>query len=138
MSSSSSSSATAAESLEQRRAAKRAHFEHTLAELEDHRDQYDALLGVLDDLPSKLRHDVMVPFGSNMAFFEGEIRHTNEVVMHLGDCWFAERTVANAMKTIRTHRDTVDENVGRQKEAIANFDKQNKALSEGLSGVAGS
>jgi unconventional prefoldin RPB5 interactor 1 len=47
-------------------------------------------MGVLEDLPTKLSHDIKVPF-TKMAFFDGQIIHTNEVVMHLGAEWFAGR-----------------------------------------------
>ena len=42
-----------------------------------------------------MRHKIMVPLGS-MAFMPGELVHTNEVVVLLGDNYFAERSATQA------------------------------------------
>lgn len=40
-----------------------------------------------------------VPFGG-FGFMPGQIYHTNEVMVLLGDNWFAKRTVKQAMEMI--------------------------------------
>ena len=70
------------------------------AELSGFVQQYDQLTDVLNDLPKKLHHEVLVPFGdADLAFFpKGRLVHTNEVVMHLGDCWYSIYTLFMAMQ----------------------------------------
>jgi len=62
----------------------------------DQRDQeWRETLGVLKDLPEKVMHPIMVPFGP-LAFFPGHIEHTNEVMCQLSSEYFALRTVHHA------------------------------------------
>ena len=49
----------------------------------------------LEDLPKKLKHKVMVPLG-DLAFMPGEIVHTNEVTVLLGDNYFVKSTTQHA------------------------------------------
>ncbi|ETV82742.1 prefoldin, alpha subunit, variant 1 [Aphanomyces astaci] len=55
--------------------------------------EYDALAGVLKDLPTKLDHDIMVPLGKQ-AFVPGKIVHANEITAHLGGDLFAKQTAS--------------------------------------------
>ena len=43
----------------------------------ERRQDYEELKRLLIDLPKKVEHAIMVPFGS-MAFFPGHLVHTNE------------------------------------------------------------
>eukprot|EP00397_Hematodinium_sp_SG-2012_P051403 GEMP01060194.1.p1 GENE.GEMP01060194.1~~GEMP01060194.1.p1 ORF type:complete len:320 (+),score=94.85 GEMP01060194.1:31-960(+) len=83
---------------------------------------YDTLHSTLETLPNKLRHDVMVPF-SSMAFFEGEIHHTNEVLMLLGEDWFAERTTQKALETVDSRKALVEENIALLEKEILTLQK---------------
>eukprot|EP00955_Chlamydomonas_euryale_P091750 364644-Chlamydomonas_euryale.AAC.7 len=47
------------------------------------------------ELPTKTRRTVLVPFGRH-AFFPGELRHTNELRVHLGCGIYAEMSAADA------------------------------------------
>ena len=58
-------------------------------------DDYEELRSTLHELPSKVEHKVLVPFGK-MAFFPGSLRHTNEVLVLLGDNYFALRSAEQA------------------------------------------
>ncbi|KAL4234174.1 uri1 [Mactra antiquata] len=60
---------------------------------------FEALKGRLLSLPDKVTHDVMVPFGK-MAFMPGQLVHTNEVLVLLGDNWFAERSAKQAAEIV--------------------------------------
>lgn len=70
--------------------------------------EYTQLREFLEELPMKLSHQVMVPLGS-MAFFEGEITHTNEIMTFVGNDWFVERTAANSLKTVDHRVKLIDE-----------------------------
>ena len=58
-------------------------------------DDYEELTGTLAALPAKVEHKVLVPFGK-LAFFPGSLRHTNEVMVLLGDNYFALRSAEQA------------------------------------------
>ncbi|XP_031091256.1 RNA polymerase II subunit 5-mediating protein homolog isoform X2 [Ipomoea triloba] len=49
------------------------------------------LINLVQRLPDKLHHDVMVPFGK-AAFFPGRLIHTNEFLVLLGEGYYADRT----------------------------------------------
>jgi len=68
-------------------------------QLQERNDKYDELRAVLQDLPEKVSHPVMVPFGP-LAFFEGHLEHTNEVLVQLSSEWFALKTAKHALGTV--------------------------------------
>lgn len=48
-------------------------------------------------LREKLKHDIMVPIGK-LALMKGKLIHTNEILVSLGDNWFAKLSAAEAAK----------------------------------------
>ena len=60
-----------------------------------HKDDYTKLKSVLSTLNEKTSHKTMVPLGSK-AYMEGSLVHTNEIMVLLGDNWFAERSTSQA------------------------------------------
>ncbi|XP_039619093.1 unconventional prefoldin RPB5 interactor 1 [Polypterus senegalus] len=70
---------------------------------------YDALEQRLCSLPDKLSYDIMVPFGS-LAFMPGNLVHTNEVTVLLGDNWFAKCSAKQAVNLVE-HRKTHVKNI---------------------------
>uniref|UniRef100_A0A1I7W6D7 Prefoldin subunit 5 n=1 Tax=Heterorhabditis bacteriophora TaxID=37862 RepID=A0A1I7W6D7_HETBA len=61
--------------------------------------EYDALMKRLTDLPKKLQHHAMVPFGS-AGFMPGKIVRTNEVMMLVGDGYFVEKSCHEANEAL--------------------------------------
>ncbi|XP_071480119.1 uncharacterized protein [Diadema antillarum] len=62
-------------------------------------EDYTALKTRLSTLPDKVSHPIMVPFGK-LAFMPGKLVHTNEILVLLGDNWFAERSAKQACDVI--------------------------------------
>lgn len=60
---------------------------------------YEALRGRLATLPDKVSYEIMVPFTS-LAFMPGRLVHTNELLVLLGDNWFAERSAKEAAEIV--------------------------------------
>ena len=60
-----------------------------------HKEEYTKLKTVLSTLNEKTTHKTMVPLGSK-AYMEGNLIHTNEIMVLLGDNWFAERSTTQA------------------------------------------
>ncbi|VAH68194.1 unnamed protein product [Triticum turgidum subsp. durum] len=50
-----------------------------------------ALVNLVQRLPDELSHQIMVPFGG-AAFFPGSLIHTNELLVLLGDGYYADRS----------------------------------------------
>lgn len=71
-----------------------------LAKLDRREQEWRETLGILKDLPGKVRHPIMVPFGP-LAFFPGYLEHTSEVTCQLSTEWFALRTVKHAEEMAR-------------------------------------
>ena len=57
--------------------------------------EYEELQGTLRTLPERVEHEVMVPLGK-LALFPGQLRHTNEIMVLLGDNYFALRSASQA------------------------------------------
>lgn len=71
--------------------------------LEERDSKFVELESLLDELPEKISHPVMVPFGP-LAFFEGHLEHTNEVLVQLSSDWFALKTAKHALGTVARRR----------------------------------
>ncbi|XP_002735303.1 uncharacterized protein LOC100371571 [Saccoglossus kowalevskii] len=78
-------------------------------------EDYNALHERLETLPDKTTHDVMVPFGS-LAFMPGKLVHTNEILVLLGDNWFAERSAKQACGIVDRRKKQVEENLKQLRE----------------------
>lgn len=48
---------------------------------------------------TKILNATQVPFGS-VAFMPGKLVHTNEIMVLLGDNWFAERSASQALEIV--------------------------------------
>lgn len=59
----------------------------------------ESLHALLTDLPLRLHHEVLVPI-SPVGFLIGRIKHSNEVMVHLGAEWYIKRTCAQAAEII--------------------------------------
>nr|KAG5713020.1 hypothetical protein BaRGS_021814 [Batillaria attramentaria] len=82
---------------------------------EKFRSDYLALKERLRTLPDKITHDVMVPFGS-LAFMPGQLVHTNEVLVLLGDNYFVERSARQAADIVSRRLKELDKNIESLKE----------------------
>ncbi|XP_071035540.1 unconventional prefoldin RPB5 interactor isoform X2 [Parasteatoda tepidariorum] len=63
--------------------------EEKIKQWEKFKSDYQVLKQQLQSLPNEVSYDITVPFGPN-AFSMGKLVHTNEVMVLLGDNWFAE------------------------------------------------
>ncbi|XP_028392357.1 unconventional prefoldin RPB5 interactor-like isoform X2 [Dendronephthya gigantea] len=75
---------------------------------EKFKEDYETVEKLLTDLPKKLTHDVMVPI-SPLAYMPGHLIHTNEIMVLLGDNWFAERSATQAVEIAKRRLKSVEE-----------------------------
>lgn len=99
------------------------------------KDDYVALKDRLLTLPDKITHDVMVPFGS-LAFMPGQLIHTNEVLVLLGDNWFVDRSAKQAAEIVERRISGIDKNLSelhQQRELLSgrlSFTEEFKEVAE--------
>ena len=72
------------------------------------KQEHIEVLGLLKDLPKKTRHSIMVPMGP-MAFMPGELVHTNEVLVLLGENYFAEQSAVQAAGIVQRRIDVIND-----------------------------
>lgn len=66
----------------------------------------DDTIALLRDLPRVLQPQVMIPF-SPVAFFEGYLHHTNELLCLVGDGVFVKKTSASAIAMLERRKEFV-------------------------------
>ncbi|XP_028392356.1 unconventional prefoldin RPB5 interactor-like isoform X1 [Dendronephthya gigantea] len=84
------------------------HCEAMIEKWEKFKEDYETVEKLLTDLPKKLTHDVMVPI-SPLAYMPGHLIHTNEIMVLLGDNWFAERSATQAVEIAKRRLKSVEE-----------------------------
>lgn len=62
--------------------------------------EHKETIKILSNLPNKLTHKIIVPF-SKVAFYEGEIKYTNNILQNLGGNTFCERTAEKAKEHLQ-------------------------------------
>ena len=60
-------------------------------------NQYDTLVKKLKGVRDERTRDVLVPVAGGLGYFSGRITHTNELMVLLGNNWFAERSVSQGL-----------------------------------------
>ncbi|XP_075258042.1 uncharacterized protein LOC142350023 [Convolutriloba macropyga] len=100
-----------------------------LEELDKRRNEYTSVKDKLKEVSSKLTYPTMVPL-SKVAFMPGELIHTNEVLVLLGDGYFVETTAPKAsdiadkrLNLIAERRKELEEAVKRQKNEVESTKK---------------
>ncbi|KAG0257768.1 uri1, prefoldin-like chaperone [Actinomortierella ambigua] len=104
-----------------------ARIDEEMARWNNYKADYKALKETLQDLPKQTTHNIMVPLGS-LAFMPGQLIHTNEVLVMLGDNWFVDRSAHQASEI-------VDRRVALVQENLDKLIEQQKELRE-KSGIA--
>jgi prefoldin subunit 5 len=63
-------------------------------------DRYRSTSGLLSTLSKRTRHSIMAPVCGGLAYLDAFLIHTNELIVLLGDQWFAERSASQAMEIV--------------------------------------
>lgn len=84
---------------------------------------YEALQERLKTLPDKLCYDVMVPLGP-LALMPGQLIHTNEVTVLLGDNWFAKCSAKEAARLVDHRKKHVQEALDDLHKVMNNFESR--------------
>ncbi|XP_076803415.1 uncharacterized protein LOC143447279 [Clavelina lepadiformis] len=93
------------------------------------KSDYENLAKRIATLPDKVSHDVMVPLGK-FAFMPGKLIHTNEVMVHLGDSWFAEVSCKQGLKIVDHRLESVHKNLDDLDKVMTNLNKKTEFAEE--------
>ncbi|ORZ08119.1 hypothetical protein BCR42DRAFT_425268 [Absidia repens] len=86
-------------------------LEEELNRWQGYKEDYDALGKQLETLADETTRPAMIPFGS-LAFMPGKLIHTNEITVYLGDQYYVERSVKQALGILNRRKQGVNENLG--------------------------
>ncbi|CAI8014734.1 Unconventional prefoldin RPB5 interactor, partial [Geodia barretti] len=103
--------------------------QETIKKWEQFKYDYEVLQARLHTLPDKLTHDIMVPFGQ-FGFMRGHLYHTNEVMVLLGDNWFAQRTAKQAVEIAEHRKKYVCEMLEKEKKVMEDLQARSSFVSE--------
>ena len=78
-----------------------------------YQDDYRGLKKLIDQIQDKVKHPHRVPVaGTNLAFVDGHIVHTNEFHVLLGDNYFALRSGRQASQIVDRRLKDIDQKLG--------------------------
>ncbi|KXG34043.1 hypothetical protein SORBI_3003G412400 [Sorghum bicolor] len=84
-----------------------------------------ALVSLVNRLPDELSHEIMVPFGG-AAFFPGRLIHTNELLVLLGEGYYAERSAKQTTDILHRRGQELEAQVEAMKATIADLEAEAK------------
>eukprot|EP00347_Sterkiella_histriomuscorum_P022374 403330710 len=98
-------------------------------QLESKLTEYEKLSQTLIDMSQKSTNHVMVPLSEVGFFTKGKVKHSNEVLVFLGDNYFAERTAFECQDIIQRRKDLIQNQI----DAIDKQIEKEQGLSDLLS-----
>ncbi|KAJ1254072.1 hypothetical protein BS78_K124200 [Paspalum vaginatum] len=84
-----------------------------------------ALVSLVNRLPDELSHEIMVPFGG-AAFFPGRLVHTNELLVLLGEGYYAERSAKQTTDILHRRGQELEAQVEAMKATINDLEAEAK------------
>ncbi|KAK3166398.1 hypothetical protein QOZ80_1AG0045310 [Eleusine coracana subsp. coracana] len=84
-----------------------------------------ALVSLVKKLPDEVSHEVMVPFGG-AAFFPGRLIHTNELLVLLGEGYYAERSAKQTTEILHRRGLELEAQVEAMKATISDLEAEAK------------
>lgn len=75
----------------------------TEKQLKEKLHDYESLARNLLEISKKSTHEVMVPL-SDVGYFRGKVKHSNEVMVFLGDGYFVQRTAHECQPIIERRK----------------------------------
>ncbi|KAM0947117.1 putative prefoldin alpha [Dioscorea sansibarensis] len=83
------------------------------------------LVNLVQRLPGELSHDIMVPFGG-AAFFPGKLIHTNELLVLLGEGYYADRTARQTVEILKRRGKSLELQVESLKAVMLDLEAEAK------------
>ncbi|KAJ3438221.1 RNA polymerase ii subunit 5-mediating protein nnx3 [Anaeramoeba flamelloides] len=99
---------------------------HVMGELDKLHSQLNThkwLYEKINTLPNTTHESAYVPFG-DMAYFQGEIVHTNEFMVLLGDNYFAKLSAHESLPILQRQTKRIQEGIDKYEEELGNLDER--------------
>jgi prefoldin alpha subunit len=107
--------------------------QNRLEQLQVAHDNLQGTIKCVKRLPSKLRHQIMVPYGKH-AFFPGYLTRTNELTVHLGDQYYVETTASTAQGILQRKLAVLAQGITKGQQQLqslqARLDVTNRSLKD--------
>ncbi|XP_078167597.1 prefoldin chaperone subunit family protein isoform X2 [Carex rostrata] len=87
-----------------------------------------SLSSLVQRLPDETSHDIMVPFGG-VAFFPGRLIHTNELLVLLGEGYYAERSAKQTVEILLRRGKSLEDQIDFLKATISDLEAEAKFFS---------
>lgn len=85
--------------------------------------EYEQLADLIDKLKDRVKHKHMIPVaGTQMALMPGDIIHTNEIMVLLGDNLFALRSSRQAIEIIERRKRHIQNMILSREKSKKNFE----------------
>uniref|UniRef100_A0ACD5XG85 Uncharacterized protein n=1 Tax=Avena sativa TaxID=4498 RepID=A0ACD5XG85_AVESA len=84
-----------------------------------------ALVSLVQRLPDELSHEIMVPFGG-AAFFPGSLIHTNQLLVLLGDGYYADRSAKQTIEILHRRGTELETQMEAIKATISDLEAEAK------------
>ncbi|EFJ20364.1 hypothetical protein SELMODRAFT_418202 [Selaginella moellendorffii] len=91
-----------------------------LQQLQSFADDNRAIHKLVQELPHNVAYNIMVPFGK-AAFFPGKLVHTNEMLVLLGEGYYAERSAKQTLELLMRRAKFLDSNIESINSQIADL-----------------
>ncbi|KAI8985309.1 hypothetical protein BDB01DRAFT_896422 [Pilobolus umbonatus] len=98
--------------------------------LTHYKRDYEALEQQLTSLPDTTSKQAMIPIGK-VAFMPGKLIHTNEILVLLGDKYYAERSAKQALDIIQRRKQFVDSQLKAVDDEIKSMKTKNDVIEKG-------
>lgn len=83
-----------------------------------YKDDYRNLKKLIDTMKDKVRHPYRIPVaGTQLAFLDGHIIHTNELTVLLGDNYFALRSAKQANQIVDRRLENLNDMLKKSEDA---------------------
>ncbi|KAJ2219354.1 hypothetical protein IWW45_009346, partial [Coemansia sp. RSA 485] len=102
-----------------------------LAQYAEYKAEYQELQKTLQTLPDQPHYDALIPVGP-LAFFPGQLIHTNEILVLLGENLFAERSAKQAEMVAKRREIYADEKIAELQMQLDAMKKDDKQMDSGL------
>jgi unconventional prefoldin RPB5 interactor 1 len=105
-----------------------------LNQLEAAHEQLQQTLTSLEQLPNKLKHEIMVPMGKH-AFFPGHLTRTNDITVHLGDQYYVEVTAGHARGILERKQAAVADGISKAQQQLRALQARLDLSADAVSGA---
>ncbi|KAK3286147.1 hypothetical protein CYMTET_6282, partial [Cymbomonas tetramitiformis] len=100
-----------------------------LRRIEGYDADYDQLADTLSSIAEKTSQEILVPFGS-VAYMPGKLIHTNEILVHLGESHYVERSTVQALEILARRKSELQEQLEGARRSVTRMEGNLKSAED--------